>query len=175
MIIGLIGFKKVGKSTAAKHLESRGFNRINFKDALIDEMKKNFPDTLRELSDVYALTVEELFDQKPPAMRGLMMNYGTEVRRGDNGSYWTDQWNKSVSLSSQSSIVVDDVRFLNEAQAVKDRGGILIRLTRPDIPSGGNHASEKEQLEIVADYTLECNMGEHDWLYRKLDEIVLPR
>lgn len=174
MIIGLIGFKQVGKSTAAKHLEGRGFTRINMKDALVAELRQNFPNLLQNLADIYDMTVDELFEVKPPAMRSLMQNYGTEVRRGDSDTYWTDQWEDSVEKSGTQHVVVDDVRFLNEAEAVRHQGGILIRLTRPDITDGGTHASEIEQLQIVADHTIDCVSGEHGVLYNALDKIILP-
>jgi len=169
-IIGLVGFKQVGKSTAAKYLEDKyGFTRHNFKDAMVQEIKDNFPDLLKELEYYYNLTIDELFIQKPPLMRALMQNYGTDVRRKDNRNYWTQQWVKNLDIGKT---VVDDVRFLNEAEAVKLGGGIIIRLTRSDIETGGTHASETEQLEIVADHTIECNPGDHEALYRALDEIV---
>ena len=154
MIIGLIGFKQVGKSTAAKHLEGRGFIRISMKDALVAELRKNFLNLLMDLADIYGLSIDELFDQKPPAMRSLMQHYGTEVRRGDKDSYWTDQWEDAVQKSGTQHVVVDDVRFFNEAEAVRRQGGILTRLVRPDITSGGTHASEAEQLQIVSDLHL---------------------
>lgn len=189
MIIGLIGFKQVGKSTAAKHLEGRGFTRINMKDALVAELRKNFPNLLHEIADNQGewewekgdpsrahdwWTIDRLFDEKPPLMRALMQNYGTEVRRADKDSYWTDQWENSVEKSGCKHIVVDDVRFINEAEAVRHQGGILIRLVRPDITSGGTHSSETEQLSIVADHTIECEAGGHGKLYNALDEIILP-
>lgn len=183
MIIGLIGFKQVGKSTAAKHLEGRGFIRINMKDALVAELRKNFPGLLEEMCKIYDRlqpfpdrfwTVDDLFEIKPPAMRALMQHYGTEVRRGDKDSYWTDQWEDAVQKSGTQHVVVDDVRFLNEAEAVRHQGGILIRLVRPDITSGGTHASETEQLSIVADHTIECEAGGHGKLYAALDDIILP-
>lgn len=183
MIIGLIGFKQVGKSTAAKYLETQyGFVRHNMKDALVAEIKQNFPDLLREIADWYNsnllasatigmkfLSIDDLFEVKPPLMRALLQNYGTEVRRGDKDSYWTDQW---VGRLTVSNTVTDDVRFINEAKAVRLHGGILIRLTRPDVATGGSHKSETEQLEIEADYTIECQQGDHEHLYRELDKIV---
>jgi len=48
MIIGFVGFKQVGKSTAAKYLEKKyGAKRVNMKDGLVAELRKNFPDLLR--------------------------------------------------------------------------------------------------------------------------------
>ena len=192
-IIGLIGFKQVGKSTAAKHLEEKhGFVRHNMKDALVTEIKQNFPDLLTEILKDYNFSVKEfnsqydsrnalpeintdqLFDKKPPLMRALLQNYGTELRRRDSDSYWVSKWaSKYWELEKEyTGVVTDDVRFLNEAKAVKDLDGILIRLTRPDIQTGGSHASETEQLEIQADYTIKCNPGDHEHLYSELDRIV---
>lgn len=188
-IIGFVGFKQVGKSTAARYLEeTHGFVRHNFKDALVAELKENFPDLLVSimetendmrgyLNDVgiptKELCFEDLFTEKPPLVRTLMQNYGTEVRRKDKDSYWTDKWvTKLWKLGSDKDVVVDDVRFLNEASRVKGQGGVLIRLTRADIPTGGNHPSETEQLEIEADYTIEGEPGNPQNMYKVLDMIV---
>lgn len=178
-IIGFVGFKQVGKSTAARYLEeTHGFVRHNFKDALVAEIKQNFPDLLRAIADTeytqqFAGQIDALFVNKPPLVRTLMQNYGTEVRRKDKDSYWTDKWvTKLWELGSDKDVVVDDVRFLNEASRVKGQGGILIRLTRADIPTGGNHPSETEQLEIEADYTIEGEPGNPQNMYKVLDMIV---
>lgn len=182
MIIGLVGFKQVGKSTAAKYLEEHwGFQRHNMKDALVAEIKKNFPRLLRQIYDETGNTwidqermFDWLFENKPPLMRALLQEYGTEVRRGDRDSYWTDQWDQNTfsARALKQNIVVDDVRFLNEAEAIKKRGGVIVRLTRPDVPTGGSHASETEQLQIGADYTISCEQGDVEKLYKELDEII---
>ena len=169
--MGLMGYKQVGKSTAAKYLEEKyGFKRVNFKDALVQEIKDNFPTLLDLLAVLYNMSTDDLFQEKPPMMRALMQNYGTEVRRGDSNSYWTQKWKESAV--SSMNIVVDDVRFINEAQAVRDFGGILVRLERPDIISGGTHSSELEHLQIEPDHILICNQGEHELLYKAIDDIV---
>lgn len=183
MIIGFVGFKQIGKSTASKYLEEKyDFYRHNFKDALVAEMKDNFPDLLQALVEreyperllpdetAHADWIDQLFIDKPPLMRALMQNYGTDVRRKDDGNYWVKQWLKN-SYGGFGNIVCDDIRFKNEAAALKGRKGIIIRLTRPDVETGGDHASETEQLEIVADYTIECEKGDLESLYNKLDEI----
>jgi len=176
-IIGLVGFKQVGKSTAAKYLEKNyGFTRHNFKDALVQELKDNFPDLLTQIViagrdlGFKAMNWNELFEEKPPLMRALMVNYGTDVRRKDNPNYWTGQWGQA--LCPEQNTVADDVRFINEAEAIKREGGIIIRLVRSDILTGGTHVSETEQLEIVADHTIECDTGDHAALYRALDDII---
>lgn len=186
-IIGLVGFKQSGKSTAASYLEENyGFARLNFKDGLIAEIKQNFPDLLREIKqqwihdmlrggatfDVYDY---DLFQWKPPLIRALMQNYGTEVVRKQNPDHWVLQWKLAMIdlvLNGQRNIVVDDTRFINESKAIKAANGILIRLVRTDITTGGDHRSETEQLEIVPDHTITVGPGEHEKLYRALDEIM---
>ena len=37
--------------------------------------------------------------------------------------------------------IITDVRFPNEAEAIKKRGGIIIRVNRPGMPEGDNHPS----------------------------------
>ena len=169
-IIGITGFKHVGKSTAAKYLESKGFTRHNFKDAMVQEIKANFPDLLKALAIHYNLTIDELFEQKPPLMRALMVNYGTDVRRKENPRYWAGQWEQA--LCPELNTVADDVRFLNEAEAVKREGGIIIRLERDGVTTGGDHASETEQLQIVPDYTIKTKDGDIEDLHRQLDDII---
>ena len=101
MIIGFTGYKQSGKSTAAKYLEEKyNFTRINFKDALVQEIKDNFPDLLEEICLIYEefsfpkegdgvdFGIENMFQTKPPLMRALLQNYGTEVRRKDDQHYW---------------------------------------------------------------------------------------
>jgi len=184
MIIGLVGFKQVGKSTAAKYLEKKyGFTRHNFKDALVQEIKDNFPDLLTQIViagrdlGFKAMNWNELFEEKPPLMRALMQNYGTDVRREDESDYWTNKWQHTV-LNTKTNIVCDDIRFLNEVGAVKDAGhhrgeGVyIIRIVRTDILTGDTHISETEQLEIVADHTIECDPGDHAALYQALDDII---
>lgn len=170
MIIGLTGKKQSGKSTAAQYIkETYGAVRLNFKDGLIAELIQNFPDLLKYYQHQYGvLDVEDLFIAKEPPIRFLMQNYGTEVRRHDNPHYWVDQW----KLRATGNVVVDDVRFINEANAVKEKGGIIIRIERPDMESTDTHQSEMEMDSIIPDFTIVSTLGDLNKLYRDIDAIV---
>jgi len=172
MIIGLCGFAQSGKSTTAEHLEKKyGFQRVNMKDGLISEMKQNFPELLKELCVTYNMTIDELFKEKPPAMRALMQNYGTNVRRNDDPNHWVDIWTNKVS-EMKGNIVVDDIRFFNELSALTEKDGVLIRVKRPDIVSAGSHKSETEQRLFIEDFTIEGVAGSHTEIYEQADEII---
>lgn len=179
-IIAFIGLKQSGKSTAAKYLQEKyGFVRHNFKDALVNEIKQNFPDLLQEIKDIYDLphmdTIDALFEEKPPLVRKLLQNYGTEVRRKDDINYWVDKWLAEFLFSKSENFVVDDVRFRNEAQTVKNQEGIIIKIIRTGQVSNDNHSSETEHNQIIPDYTIEVGDGEQDKLYAELDKIIYDK
>lgn len=199
-IIGLVGYKGSGKTTACniikKHLDN--VVQINFKDALVQELKDNFPDLLCEIAQGmpqdcvpeeqepfhdnganyqpgYICTspsFDDLFTLKPPLVRTLMQNYGTNVRRADESHYWVNEWIEKILDHRESTILVDDVRFLNEAGTVQGYGGTLIRLERTDLEATDTHLSETEQQQIECDYTISVGQGELDKLEAELVKIL---
>lgn len=184
MIIGLTGKKQNGKSTAAGYLSDKyNFVRINFKDALVAEIREKFPNVLEAIIEIMERsaydgmnpwTVDRLFKEKPPLMRALLQNYGTEVRRIDDSEYWVKKWKEAVSRWDEGNVVVDDVRFLNEAQAVRDMGGIVIRISRADYPNVDGHVSETEMDKIVTDDNVTVESGEEGlkYLYQFFDSVI---
>lgn len=75
--------------------------------------------------------------------REFLMKLGTEaIRDGLNKNSWI------LALYADyrpliSNWIVTDVRFKNEAEALKERGGILIRIERPGT-KGQDHPSDKD-------------------------------
>jgi hypothetical protein len=180
-LIGLTGKKRSGKSTAAAHLADKGFVRVNFKDCLIGELLINFPDHIKTICTTMekldydgnkAWTAQRLVEEKPPLFRTLLQNYGTEVRRQDNEDYWVAEWRDTVTWIDAEHIVADDVRFKNEAQAIRDFGGIIVKIVRTDLEHTDTHASETEMDSIRPDYTISVLTGELDQLHKQLDDIV---
>lgn len=173
MVIGFTGLMGSGKSEAANYLATRyRFERVNFKDGLVKELKERMPDLLDYMSHAFDVPVDELFTLKPPPMRALMQNYGTDVRRKENDRYWVDRWLDTLATTNALSFVADDVRFMNEADAITSAGGVIVRIIRTDVINTGSHASETEQSQIVADYTISVGKGELDKLFTELDKII---
>lgn len=178
MIYAFTGKKRSGKSTASKYI---GGTRRNFKDRMVLEMKKRLPNHMKSIAKVMELltgevwTIERLFDEKPEPFRTLMQDYGTGVRRGDDPDYWVKLWKEMVRMTG-GDVVVDDVRFLNEAAAVKELGGIIIRINRIDMEQDGDtHQSEVEMDQIVADHTINVMTGDFETLYAELDKIRVKK
>lgn len=64
-----------------------------------------------------------------------------------------DPWTWVSKMPTDQPIIIDDVRFLNEAEAIRAVGGIVVRIIRPGL-TPMDHESETEQRYIIADYTL---------------------
>jgi dephospho-CoA kinase len=175
MLIALTGKKQSGKTEAASYLVGRGFARINFKDSLIEELIEKFPDLLEEIHKITfspGMNYEprELFKQKTPLVRRLLQNYGTNVRRRDNEFYWVNRWVNKYLFSLNEDVVVDDCRFLNEAETIRNQKGIIIRIERDSI-SKDSHISETEMDLIQPDFVI-TNDGSLLDLYIKIEEVL---
>jgi len=67
----------------------------------------------------------------------------------------------NLTAHKPEGIVFSDVRFLNEAEAIREAGGVIWRVTRPGIADSGgvaNHPSEVEQDKINPDLII-ANVG----------------
>ena len=69
--------------------------------------------------------------------------------------------------------IITDVRFPNEAKAVKDRGGILIRINRPGFENTGDHLSEIALDDYKNFDTIIINDGTIEDLSKKIKEFLL--
>lgn len=177
-IIAFVAPKGYGKTTACniikKHYQAV---QLNFKDALIAEIKQNFPDLLDKLVNIHLswkniASIDDLFHVKPPLARALMQNYGTEVRRGDDPNYWVMQWKLALADLDVPIVLVDDCRFNEERDAIQAYGGTLIRINRTDMQNTDTHQSETEQEGFECDYTVTTCEGNQEQFARDILEIV---
>lgn len=181
-IIAFTAKKETGKTTAVKYMMQKYPNavQINFKDALVEELKLYFPELLQAICDIYdkteydgmdPWTIEKLFRVKPPLVRSLMRNFGTEVRRYHDPDYWVNAWARKIEKCTAPIVFVDDVRFMNEAGSVKNHGGILIKIVSDKPVPEDAHTSESEMDQIVPDKVVKNFFGNVEVLYKQLDEI----
>lgn len=152
-IIAFTGKRGNGKTTASNKvkevLEGQGLTvvRLNFKDGLISTINEKMPLILEDLSKHYKLSIEDLFNIKPPIMRNLMQQVGTEIYRAIDDEYWTKQYKIMIEgMKKDIVIITDDVRFQNEFDVVKELGGNIYRIianNKPEVKD--SHQSEVEQ------------------------------
>lgn len=182
-LIGISGKIGSGKDEIANRLVSHhGFSILRFSDALKKEVVEKFPRTLvaihRALEFSHPWEVDpEIVDLKymvsvlkPPIVRELLQEYGTEVRRGDNPDYWVHKWQEAFYESRSPRIVVPDMRFENEWDAILTKGGQVWRVERPRA-SLGTHKSETDLDNKAFDIRIQ-NEGTLDQLHKAVDVLM---
>jgi hypothetical protein len=166
MIIGFCGYPYNGKSEAAKRLvDNYAFIKMNFADNL-----KRMILTLRgvEHRHVYGTKAdkEEIIEGLGVSGRYLMETLGTQWGRDMiKPSLWVDQSISSAlnHLSMGSSVVYDDVRFHNEVTAIKDSGGIVIRIVRPGIEPDLTLPANREIADLKDDMLISNHYSGPQW------------
>jgi len=144
MIIGISGYKGAGKNEAARAVPSH--RSLGFADPL-----KDF------CGDVLGFTFEQLYGDKKEVIdqrygktpREALQTLGTDWGRAYYDRIWIDygiQRAFAVLASGVPNVVITDVRFKNEVDAIKNAGGEVWRVVRPNNPysTGDTHASETE-------------------------------
>lgn len=109
--------------------------------------------------------------------RHLLRTLGTEWGRDCvHPEVWNRCWRVSVQrhFNNGHHVVVDDLRFPNEAELIRQVGGQLWRLDRPDAPTPeGSHRSDGGLDDITFDHVL-TNDGTLLDLYAQVDAILCP-
>lgn len=151
-IVGLSGYARVGKDTAAEALSSLGFVRISFADKLRDFLYEFNPiiDVEYEIGGGAGVRLRSIIDSYGwdgyketiyyNEIRRNLQVLGTECGRkivGDN--IWVDALLDGLS---DGKYVIADVRFPNEANGIRDRGGKIYRIERDGIGAFNDHPSE---------------------------------
>ena len=149
MVVGLVGKKQSGKDTACKLLgqlagdEGFALERMAFADELKLECAAALGQTVA------------FMDQHKDIFRPFYQWYGTEYRRELFGrDYWIKKAKDKLKLSSADVVVFTDVRFHNEADLVREAGGLLLRIVRPDQNQEDGHQSETELDRIPCDFKI---------------------
>lgn len=146
-LIGLSGYARSGKDTVADFLcRMHAFDKMAFADPMREALL-----TLNPNIDLngYRVTLQQAVDAvgwegiKPLSneMRPLLQRFGTEVCRHMFGQ---DIWVNTTMrrIKPNQKVVIADVRFENEADAIRKAGGVVWRIERPGIDPANAHASE---------------------------------
>jgi hypothetical protein len=143
IIIGLSGFIGCGKTTAAMYLvENHGFKRVRFAGPL-KAMMAALGLSQEEIDGNLKEQPCDLLGGKTP--RWAMQSIGTEWgRHMMDENIWVNAWRRACG--DYPLIVTDDVRFPNEAEAIKAAGGMLVRVVRHEQKDRLVHASEKQDF-----------------------------
>jgi hypothetical protein len=160
-LIGITGLARSGKDSFSLTFVRHGYKRAAFANAL----KTATAYIANEDSALYfdEVTKEEHSDALGMTRRSALQKMGSAVRDTLGEDTWVNRTIRGWIAQGQQPTVITDVRYPNEASAIKAQGGIIVRIVRPG--SGlkgeqGAHESERGlddslvDIEIVNDGTL---------------------
>jgi len=90
-------------------------------------------------------------DGKPMTYREFLQKLGTEgIRKAVHQNAWVNSL--MAEYKDKDRWIISDTRFPNEVDAIKDKGGILVRITRKGMESPSDpHESEAYISDLDAD------------------------
>ncbi|WP_110995830.1 deoxynucleotide monophosphate kinase [Pseudomonas sichuanensis] len=172
ILIGLAGHARVGKDTAAQYLEAH-HTLISY--AFADPLKQ----ALASMFNLADTQLEGPAKELPltwlgKSPRELMQLLGTEWGRDlVHPQLWLLLAEQKLQLlaehdQSMNGVVIRDVRFENEADWVRNKGGVIFHISRRGIRPANGHVSESGVRHNAGDYVIE-NDGTLEELYSQLD------
>lgn len=207
-LISITGFIGSGKDTLADYLTiHHGFKKLSFaaslKDAVADvfgwerELLEGSTKYSREWREQVDPWWSERLNIKDLTPRSVLQYWGTEVcRKGFHDDIWIASLEHKLSRN-KDNVVITDCRFPNELKAIKNAGGVTIRINRGPNPEWYQyaedynkgprylgwavghaqleklkiHASEYSSVGLDYDYTIENN-GTIDDLHQQMQSII---
>jgi len=174
MLIGFAGAAGAGKDSAAKVLIRAGAERRAFADPirrLLYALNPYVDNCACRLVDLIHDEGWESAKRSTPEVRRMLQELGSEVRKTAQPTYWID-----LTLADLPALtVVTDVRFPNEAEAIRALGGIIVQINRPGFEPLLEHESETPLRPDLVDVVIynDGNVKQlHDRVLTTLKEIA---
>jgi hypothetical protein len=162
MIIAFAGRKQSGKTTCSEFVQKIGNSILQpFNETKI----YNFADPLKQdiCINILGLTQNQCYgtdeqknefvdcywDNKQLTAREVMQMVGTDMFRAMQKNVWSAATIRKIQKDNPPLAIVADCRFPNEVEAIKNAGGLVVKLTRN--PYNSDHASEVALDDTVYD------------------------
>jgi hypothetical protein len=170
MLIALHGQAGAGKSTFARELcDNHGFTLLSFAAPVYATARAllagAYPDKHFEKADHVPL-INMTFG-------ALLQKVGTEFGRHVLGEdVWVDHMGARIG-DAAGPVVIDDLRFPNEAEFIRARGGLVVEIVRQGhkLEDGRDHthASALRLPADLMDYSVQNNADMDKLLYAAID------
>ena len=154
-IIGIAGPARSGKDTVGTYLK----NYHGFKGVFFAEPLKEGARTMLGLTDaqLYGDEKEKPIEWLGQSPRYILQTLGTDWgRQLINDDIWLLIAKRRIEayLEDGFNVCITDVRFDNEANMIRDMGGTIWHVERPDVQKVNKHISEAGVRRTGEDYEL---------------------
>lgn len=171
-LIGVTGLARAGKDTFAAQCAARGYDRGAFADAL----KEATAFIADEPQDLYFndTTKEEYSEALGMTRRKALQGLGNGVREVLGPMTWVNRLLRRWEADGRPPMVISDVRYPNEAEAVRALGGAVVRIVRDGAGlsgEAGKHISEAGVPDDFVDFEV-LNNGTIDDLGRAAARVI---
>jgi len=150
MIIVISGKARVGKDTLGKMIQEV-MEEEYFIMAYATDLKRRLREDFGLSREQLHGNLKEVPDDRYPKKDGgywtpreMLQFMGTDVYRSIDDLFWIKQLFKYVDRNNLNNVIIIDGRFPEEIKAVKDRGGLHVKVVR-DVSTeihGTDHISE---------------------------------
>lgn len=183
VIVALMGPAGSGKSSVGQYLvEHYGAKSYSFATPLKEMVKRAF-----DLTNEQVYGTQEQKEAIDPrynhSARWLLQRIGTEgCRKTFGDDFWTKQTLEQIRRDAPDLAVIEDCRFVNEANAVRNftfyhpletcTSGLVWRLDTPDRETSADatHASESEWLTAPFDHLIKPTARGLETLFKLVEE-----
>lgn len=166
MRIAIAGPMGSGKTTISEYM-----NRVYGTDTL------SFGFYVREALELIGVNENVWDKRKSPELRQLLQTLGQGMRDYDE-DFWVNKMRHELDSGFfDDDVVVDDLRYYNEAAMLQDEGFYLIKLECPSLLEDGDPAREHESehgLDGWDDWNavITSHPGDIEGLFARIDELV---
>jgi len=185
MIIGITGKIGSGKSTVSNYI----VNKYNYTEY-------SMASPLKEIASIFGFSHEQLHGTQEQKLqkhsvwdisaRTFLQKVGTEMFRDIHTiipdmkiekTIWVDLF-KQKYKKDPKMYVISDVRFLDEANMIKELGGVIIKTVRINNISSESkiehsHISETEMEQIQPDFVIDNDIFDKEKAQNIVDNIIL--
>jgi hypothetical protein len=168
MLLGVCGKARHGKDCLTDILKSKyNYSQYFFAKPVKDACKVIFDLSDEQLYGDLKETVDERWGISP---REMLQTFGTEIMQYEFGnklpafkdkiyrSFWVEKFKNWYKQNSSQNIVISDVRFQHELDALRELNATIIKVDASKrIKSTDNHLSENELNDVEPDFIVYNN------------------
>lgn len=185
-LIGVLGRSRSGKDTTANiimTLYPEQYTLRRFAQPIKNALKEIYDFTPEQLEDDEKEVIDKRYNITP---RQAMQEMTAHYLKKHGGAFFSERvftaFDISVSASASDSasdsatvsapfgIIIPDVRYEHDINAIRNRGGIIIKVTRPSLTINQQHTVEDNIQTFEGDFTI-VNDGDIVHLKNKIESI----